>query len=742
MKRILKWSNEKMLHLDGFGQFCLVAVITGKVGPTTYIVYMGDISKDDISTSSLHTSMLEEVVGSSRASKSLLHSYKRSFNGFVAKLTEEEKEKLASMEGIVSVFPNEKKQLLTTRSWDFMGFPQEVKRVGVESDIIVGMIDTGIWPESNSFNDDGFGPPPSKWKGTCQASSNFTCNNKIIGAKYYKIDGDFGGGDIQSPRDTFGHGSHTASTAAGDLVSNASLFGFASGIARGAVPSARIAVYKVCWHDDCSDVDILAAFDDAIADGVDVISISLGGSYPLDYFNDSIAIGAFHSMKNGILTSSAAGNSGPGSASIKNFSPWSLSVAASTIDRKFITNVILGNNMVYKGVSINTFNLNNSMYPLVYAGDVPNTQAGFNGSESRNCSTNSLDKTLVNGTIILCNQLIGSLYGAAIDAGAIGILVHDDDFQDDSAFEFSLPASFLNSKDGSGVSHYINSTSKPMANIAKSIESKDELAPFVVSFSSRGPNPITRDILKVQPDLTAPGVEILAAYSEARTMSGREGDTRVVQYNIESGTSMACPHATGAAAYVKSFHPEWSPAAIKSALMTTASLMSAETNSDAEFAYGAGHINPVKAANPGLIYDIEEAEYVRFLCGQGYSNKLLRLITGDNSSTCNEVNNGTVWDLNMPSFALSTQRGKSITRMFHRTVTNVGSPLSTYKATVVAPPGLEVGVEPSVLTFKALGQKQSFIVTIRGTINKTVLSGSLVWNDGVYQVRCPLVASS
>ncbi|THG15185.1 hypothetical protein TEA_009958 [Camellia sinensis var. sinensis] len=567
MKRILKWSNEKMLHLDGFGQFCLVAVITRKVGPTTYIVYMGDISKDDISTSSLHTSMLEEVVGSSRASKSLLHSYKRSFNGFVAKLTEEEKEKLASMEGIVSVFPNEKKQLLTTRSWDFMGFPQEVKRVGVESDIIVGMIDTGIWPESDSFKGDGFGPPPSKWKGTCQASSNFTCNNKIIGAKYYKIDGDFGGGDIQSPRDTFGHGTHTASTAAGGLVSNASLFGFASGIARGAVPSARIAVYKVCWHDDCSDVDILAAFDDAIADGVDVISISLGGSYPLDYFNDSIAIGAFHSMKNGILTSSAAGNSGPGSASIKNFSPWSLSVAASTIDRKFITNVILGNNMVYKGVSINTFNLNNSMYPLVYAGDVPNTQAGFNGSESRNCSTNSLDKTLVNGTIILCNQLIGSLYGAAIDAGAIGILVHDDDFQDDSAFEFSLPASFLNSKDGSGVSHYINSTSKPMANIAKSIESKDELAPFVVSFSSRGPNPITRDILK--PDLTAPGVEILAAYSEARTMSGREGDTRVVQYNIESGTSMACPHATGAAAYVKSFHPEWSPAAIKSALMTT-----------------------------------------------------------------------------------------------------------------------------------------------------------------------------
>jgi hypothetical protein len=140
------------------------------------------------------------------------------------------------------------------------------------------------------------------------------------------------------------------------LVSEASLLGLATGTARGGVPSARIAVYKICWSDGCSDADILAAFDDAIADGVDIISLSVGG-WPMDYFEDSIAIGAFHSMKNGILTSNSAGNSGPDPESISNCSPWSLSVAASTMDRKFVTPVTLGNGAIYE-VSMNVSVLN------------------------------------------------------------------------------------------------------------------------------------------------------------------------------------------------------------------------------------------------------------------------------------------------------------------------------------------------------------------------------------------------
>ena len=170
--------------------------------------------------------------------------------------------------------------------------------------------------------------------------------------------------------------------------------------------------------------------------------------------------------------------------------------------------------------------------------------------------------------------------------------------------------------------------------------------------------------------------------------------------------------------------------------------MTAAINNDAEFAYGSGQIDPVKAVNPGLVYDAGVADYVKFLCGQGYSNKSLRLVTGDNSSFCSESNNATAWDLNYPSFTISSSsKSESVTRVFHRTVTNVGSSVSLYKATVVAPPGFTVVVEPSVLSFKAIGQKMAFTVTVSGVATSgSVGSGSLVWDDGVYQVRSPIVA--
>ena len=166
--------------------------------------------------------------------------------------------------------------------------------------------------------------------------------------------------------------------------------------------------------------------------------------------------------------------------------------------------------------------------------------------------------------------------------------------------------------------------------------------------------------------------------------------------------------------------------------------MSVATSPEAEFAYGAGHINPLKAVNPGLVYDSESIDYVKFLCGQGYSTKSLQLVTGDNS-TCSGIINGTVWDLNLPSFALSTMSLKSFSQTFKRTITNVGLPSSTYKATVTAPQALKINVEPSVLTFTSLGQKLSFVVKVKGEIGRTVVSASLVWDDGTHRVRSPIV---
>ncbi|TQD89418.1 hypothetical protein C1H46_025061 [Malus baccata] len=616
----------------------------------------------------------------------LLHSYKRTFNGFAAKLTEEEAQKLAGMDGVVSVFPSETKKLQTTRSWDFIGFPEMVKRSAIETDIIVGVIDSGIWPESASFSDAGFGPPPKRWKGACKGEGNFTCNNKIIGARYYRsLPYSKNSSDILSPRDTNGHGTHCASTAAGNLVSKASLYGLGLGTARGGVPSARIAVYKVCWSEGCPDVDILAAFDDAIADGVDILSVSIGGFKPSDYFRNSIDIGAFHALRKGIFTSASAGNKGPNLKTITNFAPWSLAVAASTIDRHFDTKVQLGNHKIYEGIVTNTFELKGKFYPIVYAADVPDTAAGYDGETSRLCRIGTLDQKLVAGKIVLCDGPSG--YGA-IYAGAFGYVLTSRNAV--AIDPVPVPAASVWFHVGNEIAHYINSTRNPTATIWKSTEGMDALAPYVPPFSSRGPNPNTPNILK--PDIASPGVSILAAWPPIAPVSRVE-----------------------------------------------AKPMSANLNPEAEFAYGAGLINPSRAPYPGLVYDAAEIDYINFLCAHGYSTRLLKAVTGDSCSS-SQSSHGTLSDhLNYPSVALYASNPKSVNGIFNRTVTNVGSPKSTYKAKVSAPPGLKIKVNPCVLKFTSLGQKLSFQITVTGLIEKTIVSGSLVWDDGKFQVRSPIV---
>ncbi|WKA05584.1 hypothetical protein VitviT2T_023545 [Vitis vinifera] len=642
------------------------------------------------------------------------------------------------MEGVVSVFPNRYHKLHTTKSWDFIGLPQTARRqLKQESNIIVGLLDTGITPQSESFADNGLGPPPAKWKGTCLRFANFSgCNHKLIGAKYFKLDGNSDPDDILSPVDVEGHGTHTASTSAGNIVQNANLFGLAKGTARGAVPSARVAMYKVCWvRSGCSDMDILAAFEAAIADGVDIISISIGGVSP-NYAEDSIAIGAFHAMKKGILTVASAGNDGPSQSSIVNHAPWIFTVGASSIDRGFRSKVVLGNGQTFSGIGVSTFDPK-QQNPLVSGADVAKTAA--DKENSRFCIENSLDPTKVNGKLVYCKLQMWGSDSVVKGLGGIGTIVESMEFLD-AAQIFMAPGTMVNDTVGYAINRYIHSTKTPSAVIQRSEEVKVP-APFVASFSSRGPNPMTQHILK--PDIVAPGIDILASYTPLRSLTGLKGDTQFSKFTLLSGTSMACPHVSGVAAYVKSFHPKWSPAAIRSAIMTTAKPMSRKVNNDAEFAYGTGQVNPHRALSPGLIYDTDEMSYIQFLCHEGYSGKAIATIVGSKSINCSSLLPGQGSDaLNYPTMQLSLKDTNEPTvGVFRRRVTNVGPAQSVYNATIKAPQGVEITVTPTRLVFSRALQARSFkvVVKAKSTAFKEMVSGSLTWRSPRHIVRSPIV---
>lgn len=694
-----------------------------------YIVYLGSLPDWVFSPSSHHLSILQRVVQENGSAENLLvRSYKRSFNGFAAKLTDQEKEKLSNMNEVVSVFPSRPLQLQTTRSWDFMGFNEKVKRnAGVEGDIIVGVIDSGIWPESDSFKDEGFGPPPKKWKGACEGGKNFTCNNKVIGARYYLTD---------SARDEWGHGTHTASTAAGNAVKDVSFYGLAQGTARGGVPAARIAVYKVCSREkSCSAHNTLGAFDDAIADGVDIITISVSFTAIRDFDEDPIAIGAFHAMEKGILTSNSAGNNGPSGATVSSVAPWMLTVAASSMDRRIIDKVVLGDGRTLVGNSVNTFALNGTSFPLIHGKDV---SRNCTEKSAGSCEQGCLGSDLVKGKIVLCDRYTSGV-SEAYKVGALGSILTNYINIDDASFVLPLPASTLNNTEYNEVMSYMNSTRDPQANILKSEVIKDLVAPIVASLSARGPNLILPDIIK--PDISAPGVEILAAYSPNASISIPQ-DMRRVKYNIMTGTSMACPHATAVAAYVKTFHPDWSPAAIKSSIMTTAWPMN-ETNSNissGEFAYGSGHINPVKAIDPGLVYEASKEDYVKLLCMK-YEESMVRLISGDNSSCPTGSEKGSPVDLNYPSMGAKVAAVEPFTVKFHRTVKNVGLANSTYRAIMSPNAKVDIKVVPEVISFASLNEEKTFDVTVAGSglPYELRVSASLVWSDGTHSVRSPIV---
>ncbi|XP_026415680.1 CO(2)-response secreted protease-like [Papaver somniferum] len=744
--------------------------------PEAYVVYMGSSNSingeifDIEATESSHLKLLSSILPSQESERlSLVHTYNHGFKGFSAVLTDEEAAVLSDHDEIVSIFADTTLELHTTRSWDFLESESGIAsnhqyplHASGGEDVIIGIIDTGIWPESPSFNDNGIGKIPSRWNGVCMEGSDFKksdCNRKLIGARYYDTREDMIKTESNrtlkshtgSPRDSVGHGTHTASTAAGAMVPNASYYGLGHGTAKGGSPSSRLAIYKACSLAGCSSATILKAMDDAIKDGVDIISISIGVSSIIqsDFLNDPIAIGAFHANEKGIMVVCAGGNDGPDAFTVVNSAPWIMTVAASNIDRAFRSNVVLGNGQIYHGSGINFSNMTRSKtYPIAFAGDVASTMTPL--SESSNCYPGSLDLKKAAGKIIVCvntDPMVSRRIKKLVveSAHAKGIILINEAEKGEPFDSGVFPFSEMGDVDGAEILKYINTTKYPTVTILPTVEvPKVKPAPVVASFSSRGPGGLTETILK--PDVAAPGVAILAAMIPPTKKGSVPPGKRPSKFAIKSGTSMACPHVAGTAAFIKSIHPDWSTSMIKSALMTTAIASNNNgkplTNSSNAFAnpheMGAGEMSPLRTLNPGLVFETTTKDYLHFLCYYGYKQKIITSVSGTNFTCPSNSIEDFISDINYPSISISQLEGHRTVRTVTRTVTNVGQKNATYVAKLDSPrSGLIIKVSPEKLVFTDKGSRTaSFKVSFYDKgLTKGYKFGSVTWSDQVHFVR-------
>ena len=705
-----------------------------------------------------------------------VYSYRYGFNGFAARMTASDAAKLQKRGDVVRVWKDEIQKLQTNTSPNYIGVSEDGQAWsrGVKGeDIIVASIDTGIWPEHPSFADEPGNGSGNTWPwqghrnisrsynpldgfessgcafGNTEANPDdaaFSCNDKLLTAHCYNMgfsseadpsnpcggDGaDIGSFDFQSARDYDGHGSHTTATAAGNNGVPASIDGQDLGEVSGIAPRARIASYKVCWDgpdptvntdDGCAYSDTAAAIDQAIADGVDVINYSVGGSGTI--FGSPADIGFLYAADAGIFVATSNGNSGPDPQTTGTPAgiPWITSVGATQDNGVFGAglNVVLPSDLAatYLGMEGN--------------GDVKYAQTGdisallVLGSPVNGCTelANAAD---VNGNIAFIQRgacSFSTKYNNAAAAGARAIVVFNNagDPIIMSAPGTTIPGQMISQSEGEVIASY-DGMGQILANVGPSYATSMENR--IGGFSSRGPNGGAPNIIK--PDVSAPGVAILAAASPAS--SGE-------MFMSISGTSMASPHVAGAFALIKQAHPNWTPAMARSALMTTGRqglLKTFGSELATPFDIGSGEILPTDALFPGLIYNVGWNDYLAFSCGNNTP-----LIS---SATCNLLMNAGYSDdgseLNLPSIAISDLFG---TKTISRTFTKVDRGNKRYSAVIDAPPGVEVSVSPSSVW---LGQGQSTTYEVTFSTNADYdfnwAFGSLTWSEpNGREVRSPI----
>ncbi|MEW2505986.1 S8 family serine peptidase [Amycolatopsis sp. NPDC047767] len=688
-------------------------------------------------------------------------TYVYSFDGFAADLTGAQAAQLRAMPDVVAVTADRKVTTQTSSTAGFLGldkpgglWDQLQGPEGAGEGLVIGVIDSGIWPDSASFaNPDTDGKmyaPLSDFHGTCETVANASwqpddCTGKIVAARHF--DAAWGGDagvtsampwEFPSPRDYNGHGTHTASTAGGNhgvaATGPMSVLGAITGMA----PRARIAAYKALWSSEDGSTasgatsDIVAAIDQAVADGVDVLNFSVSGT-TTDLL-DPIEIAFLAAAEAGVFVSASAGNSGPAATTVAHPSPWVTTVAASTHNRSTTATATLGDGTTHTGASLATTAAGPA--PLVYSGAATTGQSTASDQLARLCyaavdngGTPVLDPAKVTGKIVVCergNNARINKSRAVKEAGGVGMILVNTTPDDDGlvADVHAVPTVHLTATNQAAIQAYA-ATPGATASVSAATISYNTPAPYIAAFSSRGPSTAAGgDLLK--PDLTAPGQDILAAVAPP----GQGG----LDFNLMSGTSMSAPHVAGLAALLKQRHPDWSPMAVKSALMTTGSDVLDGPGSDpaVAFAQGAGHVVPNSAVDPGLVFDSGADDWVAFLCDT---------TKGVTQTACDaEAKKGKSFDpsdLNTPSISVGRLPG---TQTVTRSVTNVGRDQTTYTPVVTGLPGVSVKVKPDRLTLRG-GETKSFTVTFTRTsaaVN-TYVSGQLTWRDARHKVRIPMV---